>query len=86
MLENGRYGRLVPVGDVGAMAAALSATLRGPRNSAEFVIRAAAFGEDLAANIATVERLVRSAAKQGAQVILPSELFQGPYFCTSQEE
>ncbi|MFT3728946.1 MAG: N-carbamoylputrescine amidase [Terricaulis sp.] len=46
----------------------------------------AAFGDDLKANIATVERLVRDAAKKGAQVILPSELFQGPYFCTSQEE
>ncbi len=49
VLENGRYGRLVPVGDVGAMAAALSATLREPRNSAEFVLRAAAFGEERAA-------------------------------------
>jgi glycosyltransferase involved in cell wall biosynthesis len=49
VLENGRYGRLVPVGDVGAMAAALSATLRAPRDSAEFVLRAAAFGEDRAA-------------------------------------
>jgi N-carbamoylputrescine amidase len=46
----------------------------------------AAFGEDMAANIAKVEELVRAAAKQGAQVILPPELFQGPYFCTSQEE
>jgi N-carbamoylputrescine amidase len=46
----------------------------------------AAFGEDMAANIAKVETLVRAAAKQGAQVILPPELFQGPYFCTSQEE
>jgi len=45
-----------------------------------------AYGEDLKANIAKTERLVRDAAKQGAQVILPSELFQGPYFCTSQEE
>ena len=46
----------------------------------------AAFGEDMAANIAKVDKLVRAAAKQGAQVILPPELFQGPYFCTSQEE
>jgi N-carbamoylputrescine amidase len=44
------------------------------------------YGEDMAANIAKTERLVRDAAKQGAQVILPSELFQGPYFCTTQEE
>lgn len=46
----------------------------------------AAFGADMDANIAKVEKLVRDAAKQGAQVILPPELFQGPYFCTSQEE
>ncbi len=46
----------------------------------------AAFGEDMGVNIAKVEKLVRAAAKRGAQVILPPELFQGPYFCTSQEE
>lgn len=46
----------------------------------------ASFGEDMAANIAKVEALVRDAAGRGAQVILPPELFQGPYFCTSQEE
>ena len=46
----------------------------------------ASFGEDMAANIARVADLVRRAAAQGAQVILPPELFQGPYFCVSQEE
>ncbi|KPP81607.1 MAG: N-carbamoylputrescine amidase AguB [Oceanicaulis sp. HLUCCA04] len=45
-----------------------------------------AFGEDMHANIDTVKGLVREAAGKGAQVILPPELFQGPYFCTSQEE
>lgn len=45
----------------------------------------AAFGEDLAANIAAVERLVRDAAKDGAKVVLPPELFQGPYFCKKEE-
>ncbi len=44
------------------------------------------YGENKDANIAKTERLVRDAAKRGAQVILPSELFQGPYFCTTQEE
>jgi len=44
------------------------------------------YDEDLHANIARTEKLVREAASQGAQVILPSELFQGPYFCTTQEE
>ncbi len=47
----------------------------------------APFGtEDMDANIATVSELVREAAGRGAQVILPPELFQGPYFCKSQEE
>jgi N-carbamoylputrescine amidase len=46
----------------------------------------ASFGEDMDANIARVAELVREAAGMGAQVILPPELFQGPYFCTSQEE
>ena len=46
----------------------------------------AAFGEDMQANIVRVAVLVREAAAVGAQVILPPELFQGPYFCVSQEE
>lgn len=45
-----------------------------------------AFGEDMAANIAKTAALIREAAGQGAQIILPPELFQGPYFCVSQEE
>lgn len=44
------------------------------------------YGEDINANIAKTEGFIREAAKRGAQVILPSELFQGPYFCTAQEE
>ena len=46
----------------------------------------ASFGQDMAANIARVSELVREAAGRGAQVVLPPELFQGPYFCVSQEE
>ena len=45
-----------------------------------------AYGADRAANIARTADLIREAAGQGAQVILPSELFQGPYFCVAQEE
>jgi len=45
-----------------------------------------AYGEDMQANIDKTIGLVRDAASKGAQVILPSELFQGPYFCVSQEE
>lgn len=45
----------------------------------------AAFGEDMTANIARVEGLVRDAARDGAEVVLPPELFQGPYFCKREE-
>ncbi|HTM80879.1 N-carbamoylputrescine amidase [Asticcacaulis sp.] len=44
------------------------------------------YGADMAANIAKTEAFVREAAAKGAQIILPSELFQGEYFCVSQEE
>ena len=44
------------------------------------------YGEDMTANIAKTAGLVREAAGRGAQVVLPSELFQGPYFCVTQEE
>ena len=45
-----------------------------------------AYGDDLQANIDKTVGFIREAADRGAQVILPSELFQGPYFCVSQEE
>ena len=45
----------------------------------------AAFGDDMTANIATIEKLIRASAKDGAKVILPPELFQGPYFCKREE-
>lgn len=37
-------------------------------------------------NIASVTRLVREAAGRGATIILPPELFEGPYFCKLEEE
>ena len=39
----------------------------------------------LADNLSTVEAHVREAAQHGAKVILPPELFEGPYFCQKQE-
>jgi len=43
-----------------------------------------AMAVDVATNVATAERLVREAAKQGAQVVLIPELFEGHYFCKDQ--
>jgi len=45
-----------------------------------------AFGGDIDANIAAVSDLVRDAAAQGAKIILPPELFEGPYFCQVEDE
>ncbi len=36
-------------------------------------------------NIAKADRLVREAAKQGAQIILLQELFETPYFCQKEK-
>lgn len=41
---------------------------------------------DEASNIAAVSEQVNEAANQGAQVILPPELFAGPYFCKTEDE
>ena len=40
------------------------------------------YGPDMKANIDKTAAFVREAARAGAQVVLPSELFQGIYFCT----
>jgi len=45
-----------------------------------------AFSDDMHANIETVSELVREAADKGAKLILPPELFEGHYFCRTQDE
>ncbi|HEX4422495.1 MAG TPA: N-carbamoylputrescine amidase [Kofleriaceae bacterium] len=45
-----------------------------------------ALTDEVASNVARVTELVREAAGQGAQIILPSELFEGHYFCRTQHE
>ncbi|MEO1040486.1 MAG: N-carbamoylputrescine amidase [Pseudomonadota bacterium] len=54
--------------------------------SLKIAVLQAPFGAELDANITLVRELVREAAGRGAQIILPPELFQGPYFCKTQEE
>jgi N-carbamoylputrescine amidase len=39
---------------------------------------------DVASNLQRTERLVREAARKGAQIVCLKELFQSPYFCKSQ--
>jgi N-carbamoylputrescine amidase len=57
------------------------------RSQREVTVAALQFacGWDVDANIASAERLVRQAAKQGAQIILIQELFETPYFCIEQD-
>lgn len=40
----------------------------------------------LAANLDAVTALIEEAAAKGAQIILPPEIFEGPYFCQVEEE
>ncbi|HEY1551243.1 MAG TPA: N-carbamoylputrescine amidase [Kofleriaceae bacterium] len=45
-----------------------------------------ALTDDVAVNTKRITELVREAHGNGAQVILPSELFEGHYFCRTQRE
>jgi N-carbamoylputrescine amidase len=45
-----------------------------------------AFSDDEDANIALVIEHVTKAAARGAKIVLPPELFEGPYFCMVEEE
>ena len=44
------------------------------------------FSDVVEENIAAVSELVREAAGKGAKLILPPELFEGHYFCRTQDE
>ncbi len=56
-----------------------------PREVTIGVVQCARSGP-LEANVARVESLVRDAAAKGANVVLPPELFEGPYFCKEERE
>jgi N-carbamoylputrescine amidase len=45
-----------------------------------------AFTDNVDENIAAVADLVREAAGKGAKLVLPPELFEGHYFCRTQDE
>ncbi|AFY73487.1 N-carbamoylputrescine amidase [Synechococcus sp. PCC 7502] len=45
-----------------------------------------ALNDDLNTNISRVSELVTQAASQGAQVVLPPELFEGSYFCREEKD
>jgi N-carbamoylputrescine amidase len=62
------------------------ADARAKRGTISLAVLQTAYSNDMARNIKRTEDLVREAASKGAEVILPSELFQGHYFCTVQDE
>src|SRR5499425_1667842 len=41
--------------------------------------------DDVAENVARAERLIREAARKGAQIVCLKELFASPYFCKAQQ-
>jgi len=43
------------------------------------------YSDDMRANIDKTAHYIKEAAKQGAHIVQPSELFQGLYFCTKQD-
>ena len=45
-----------------------------------------ALGADLTTNVDRVAGLTREAAAAGARIVLPSELFEGPYFCREERD
>jgi N-carbamoylputrescine amidase len=45
-----------------------------------------ALGADRATNVSRVAALTVEAATRGAQIVLPPELFEGPYFCREEKE
>jgi N-carbamoylputrescine amidase len=57
-----------------------------PVNTVRVAALQCAFSDSLDQNVTQVEALVREAAATGAQVILPSELFEGPYFCREEKD
>jgi len=44
------------------------------------------FSDDMEKDVARVAKLVDEAAGRGAEVVLPPELFQGHYFCRTEDE
>ena len=57
-----------------------------PSRSVRVAATQCAFTGDLQENLGRVEALVRQAAAAGARIILPSELFEGYYFCREERD
>jgi N-carbamoylputrescine amidase len=59
--------------------------MTGPRRDITVAAIQCSLPGTRAENVARVEKHVREAAARGAKVILPPELFEGPYFCREEK-
>ncbi|ELS31388.1 MULTISPECIES: N-carbamoylputrescine amidase [Pseudanabaena] len=59
--------------------------MSSPRTATIAVIQTT-LNADVTTNVAKISELVSKAAHQGAQIILPPELFEGPYFCREEQD
>ncbi|HTB76740.1 MAG TPA: N-carbamoylputrescine amidase [Polyangiaceae bacterium] len=59
--------------------------MTGPRREITVAAIQCSLPGTRAENVARVEKHVRDAAARGAKVILPPELFEGPYFCREEK-
>lgn len=57
-----------------------------PSHTVTIAVIQANLNADIDLNIAKISDLVSKAAHQGAQVILPPELFESPYFCREERD
>jgi N-carbamoylputrescine amidase len=57
-----------------------------PAGPVTFAAIQCSLGGSVEENVARVTQHVREAARRGANVVLPPELFEGPYFCRREEE
>jgi N-carbamoylputrescine amidase len=59
--------------------------VRGAPTTVTVAILQSDFTDDVQANVDRITGLARKAAQRGAQIVLPPELFEGPYFCRVQD-
>jgi N-carbamoylputrescine amidase len=52
----------------------------------EVAVLQCALGGTREQNVERIEQLIAEAAGRGANVVLPPELFEGPYFCKVEDE
>ncbi|RMD84333.1 MAG: N-carbamoylputrescine amidase [Candidatus Dadabacteria bacterium] len=60
--------------------------MTGPSGTVSVAVVQAFLGADYETNVTKIEELVFDACNQGATIVVLPELFEGPYFCRTQDE